>query len=272
MREVRRDGLHTPIKDCDADPGCARYLACLDACPVSPTGDADPSCAAACSKGPSSSQPAVQELADCRTSGAGASCTACGKDSGSGGSPILHQSCQPAKDAGCTNCPAGCFSCEKGSCCDTYVACASSADCKALEKCIKDCQSGIPDDAGSMGTPPPDQSCDYVCSMAHPKGLETWAPRWACLSVFCDKPCGLDSDSCSTCLNEKCANEYVAVEGTPEGYLFDACFQGCPSGFNKCTNACVQMYPGTEASVNVLQACGEAQCPACLGAMDSSPE
>src|SRR5690349_15955570 len=37
-----------PETDCNSEPACAQYLACLDACPVADSGGADSDCAEAC--------------------------------------------------------------------------------------------------------------------------------------------------------------------------------------------------------------------------------
>lgn len=255
---------NTAIMACESDPDCSAYLACLDGCAVGADGDVEPTCAAACPKGTSSSGTAAEmQLTTCRTSGAGAACSACGIDSGSAGNPIVHQKCTPMNDV------SQCAICEDDHCCQTYAACHADPDCHAMQRCLVDCYSGVSDDAGSpQGGAPDGGSCDLICAAAHPKGLVEWAPRDTCISVFCTVACENPPmpplDPCLACIYSKCADEFADLNGTPDGYLFAACITVCPSGANPCTAACMSKYPTTMGPENALISCQQASCPMCM--------
>jgi hypothetical protein len=251
-----------PVKTCNADPGCAAYLACVDKCPQAAGGNVDPACAAKCPRGTASaSTTAEAEIDDCRNTGPGAKCAGCGVDGG-GQNPIVNQTCTPMTDQ------TPCYTCEDDSCCNTYAACHVNPDCTSLETCLKDCYQGVADDAGSpAGGAPDGGSCDIICGGAHMAGLVDWAPRLACLqvkcAVQCENPPMPPLSQCDACINQYCANEYANLNGTPQGYLYGACFAACPSGANPCTAGCIQQYPSASAAGMALAACGNANCPSC---------
>ena len=259
-----------PISKCNSDPDCATYLTCLDACGVAADGNVDPTCASACPTGSSSSGTAAEKLVtDCRTTGAGTACSACGVDGGGdaggqdAGNPIVHQMCTPMQDS------TPCYVCEDDHCCQTYANCHANPDCKGMQRCLVDCHSGVADDAGSpAGGPPDGGSCDLTCGAAHPQGLVDWAPRSTCLSVFCVVPCENPPmpplDPCLACVYQKCADPFANLNGTAQGYMFAACIVACPSGANPCTAGCMSQYPAEMGPENALIACQQTNCPMCM--------
>jgi hypothetical protein len=257
-------GCMTEVTTCNSDPDCSRYLSCLDGCGVGSDGNVDPACAAACPRGSSTSaMTAEMQVDDCRTAGAGASCAACGIDGGAAGNPILHQSCTPMTDT------SSCSTCEDNSCCQTYAKCHADPDCPALLTCLQDCLSGVADDAGApAGGPPDGGSCDLLCATAHPTGLVDWAPRITCIlqfcAVACEDPPMPPLPACEACTNQFCAEQYADLNGTPDGYLFGACFAACPSGANPCTDGCFAQYPSAKARADALDACVAQNCPSCM--------
>jgi hypothetical protein len=162
-----------------------------------------------------------------------------------------------------------CFTCEDDNCCKTEAACLADPDCIALTRCLTDCAGDVADDAGSpTGGPPDGGSCELTCSAAHPKGLVEWAPRDACLLVFCAVKCENPPmpplPTCEACVYEKCADAFANLEGTPEGYLFGSCIAACPSGANACTMACLSQYPSEQVFEQAFYACQTANCPTCM--------
>jgi hypothetical protein len=205
---------------------------------------------------------AEMQLDDCRASGAGAACGACGIDGGAG-NPILHQTCTPMTDT------TSCTTCEDNSCCQTYAACHADPDCPALLKCLQDCLSGTADDAGAPeGGAPDGGSCDLLCAAAHPTGLVEWAPRLTCLLVYCAVACENAPmpplPACESCTNQFCAEEYANLNATPDGYLLGACIDTCPTGANPCNDACFAQHPSSKPALDALTACVAQNCPSCM--------
>jgi hypothetical protein len=251
----------TSISACNSDPDCASYLSCLDACGVGGDGNVDPTCAAACPTGNSTSgMRAEEDLTDCRADGAGAACAACGVDGG-GGNPIVDQTCTPMTDT------TECATCEDDHCCQTYANCHANPDCHAMQTCLVDCLSGVADDAGAPhGGAPDGGSCETICGDAHPQGLVDWAPRDACLllncTVMCENAPMPPLSACDACEFQSCANEYANFDGTPDGYLLGACIAACPTG-SPCENACFIQYPTAMAAAYALFGCTAQNCPSC---------
>lgn len=248
------------VAACNSDPDCAAYLSCIDACGVGSDGDVDAPCAAMCPTGSSSSAAtAEQGLTDCDSASAGA-CGACGGDGGAeGGNPILHQTCTPMNDQ------TACYRCEDDDCCTTYANCHDNADCYNLFTCVVDCQSGVGDDAGSPqggandGGPCTDvvcwSTCNSLCAQKHPNGLADWAPKEACLAMRCAQQCQSPPPSASAeCLIQLCAEEYVDLAGTADGYLYLQCFYICNQDMT-CIDACGAQYPSVAPAASAFAQC-----------------
>jgi hypothetical protein len=251
------------ITACNSAPDCQAYVACLDACPVGAYGNVDPTCESGCPQATSSAGQAAQsQVTACLTSGAGASCAACGGGSdASAEGGILHESC--AKDLDAAN---GCAKCLHEQCCDVRLACLNDPDCVTLANCESDCQSGMQDDAGPAGNPPDGgpYSCDEWCNVKANPSLDKWAQYIACGDTLCQaaSQCG-GGDACSTCVNQSCADEYVALAETPDGYLFDECFAACATTDTACQSQCQTAYPSVQAAFSALGTCSQQHCPVC---------
>jgi hypothetical protein len=239
------------IASCGADPECAAYLSCLDGCPVAADGDVETSCEQACPRGSgSSAQAAINGIALCRTTGGAAGCAACGTGSGGGGSWILQQQCPTSAE---TN---ACYKCEDEHCCQTYASYAESPEAVAYKQCLTDC-------VNAQG-----QACFMTCYQEHPDGIERFAPRWACVSLFCGDAdaCGtLPLTSCELCTNEQCAEPYVALVSDPTGYLLWSCALDCPDGDLACMQACSAEYPSAQPLLEAFLACSATSCGAECG-------
>ncbi|HEX3343490.1 MAG TPA: hypothetical protein VHS09_02910 [Polyangiaceae bacterium] len=253
----------TAIMACNGAPDCATYLSCLDGCPPGADGNVDPTCAAGCPQATSSTgQSSEAQLTTCRTSGAGASCAGCGgsTDGGVEGG-LLHESCAPDLDAA-----NGCAKCLHEECCDARLACLNDVSCSALVDCESDCQAGLPDDAGPAGAPPDGghYSCDEWCNAKTNPGLEKYAQYLTCGEVLCQaaSACG-GGDTCTACVDTSCATEFVALQGSPDGYLFDECIGQCASGDTTCQSQCIAAYPSVQADFSSLGTCEMQHCPSC---------
>lgn len=247
------------IASCSGDPECAAYLQCLFSCPtVEPDGNVDPQCAEACPKGSSSSaQSAEAAITACRTTGPGAtSCPDCkvplpgcvGENSGKW-DWVLCQSCPASIE---TN---KCFKCEEEHCCETYQHCADDPECQAYKNCLKACDPKMP------------LPCKDKCDQSNPKGIANYAPRIACLSVFCadqDSCSDVPEDPCVKCVGDQCGKPYVNVHADPEGYLLAQCTTLCDSSDMACFQACFTKYPDAfpllETYVNCVATSCNAEC------------
>ena len=146
------------------------------------------------------------------------------------------------------------------------LACLNDPSCLALLDCEFDCQSGEPDDAGPTGQPPDGglYSCDEWCgAMANPS-LDKWAQLIACVDILCKGPsqCG-GNDTCTTCVDQYCEAEDLALSATPDGYLFDECLEQCATTDTACQTACQNAYPSVQAAFSSLGTCTEQHCPSC---------
>ena len=251
------------IMACSSDPDCAKYLACLDACPVGPGGDVDAKCAAACPVGTSTTgMQAESALTDCRNTGAGATCAACGVDGGT--SSLLMQTCPapPMEDR--------CATCEDQHCCQSIAACDKDPICDAFKLCLQECVNQVAEDAGEPDATAPDGgdvfACDKYCEQSHPGGLTKWSQAIACVTYFCSdtNACGSSAlPTCQSCTYQQCANQWVAVNATPDGQLLADCLIDCPAGNNPCTVACTNMVPNLMPLLSALTGCATAHCPTC---------
>jgi hypothetical protein len=241
-----RDACATQVDACLADPECPAYLDCLDACPVSDTGDAEPACQAACPRGTGTeSLRAAAALDACRDPGPGVGCEACGVPDRAQvpDFPELHQVCGDSVD------PNACFACQDENCCETQEACNADPDCVAYKDCFRN-------DTG----PNP----FYDCGLAHPQGVAVFAPGYVCAEYHC--AVGMPSctkaerDACFTCLYDVCGEEWAALYRTRDGFLVSWCVGGCAVGDTACDQACYDLYPDAEDEGFRLAVCLLAGC------------
>ncbi len=260
----------TQVTACNADPQCASYVICLDACSVGPTGSADPTCAASCLG--SAPDQAETTLDACESAGAGAACAACGSsdagalDAGAEAS-IVNENCPGDVDA-----DNACNRCIDNSCCNARAACKGDPNCVAFVDCLGNCLSGVPDDAGVHDSGVPDAGgnqhllnyeCDLYCSSAIPGALTNYAPFQLCVFVDCSSACG-ESTACSDCTTQSCVSQWIASNATPEGYLLGDCAAACDATDTACVTACMNEYPSAVAALTALTNCGMTDCPACV--------
>lgn len=238
------------IQECSNDPSCSAHLDCLRACPVGANGDVDPTCEASCPAASGSvGQAAIQALDDCRHTGAGASCTACGgkPDGGDAGGdagcsrPIL---CQQCAGSDLSN---ACYKCEHEKCCDTYAACHNNATCIAYITCIQNCTSGY-------------DKCVSICDAQVPDGgYHDFQAKMACVTARCLAECGGSSQQCQQCTNAHCMNEFLDCQLNDACSHATACLGTC-AGSQQCYDSCVAKYPGDEPVLDTFLTCLKANC------------
>jgi hypothetical protein len=223
---------------CAAEPACASWLDCVLACPVATNGDADPVCEKACPGSSTEDKPRAA-LNDCRRSGAGASCTPCGKI-GPGAHPILNQSCPASTSAD------GCVRCQESKCCKT----SCDAGCNSLIGCIKGC-GGL-----SKG----DTACIDACYAKNPKGVAETGPWLACVGVVCKKDCPgiLTTTDCAACALEKCGAPFADCLAEPACYLRYMCGLACKN--TECYQACDKKHIAGEAAFDRFLLCVADRC------------
>ncbi len=238
-----KDACATQVNGCLADPECPAYLECLEACPTTEAGDADPECQAACPRGTGTeSRRAAAALDACRDPGAGAACEACGTAPRVDVPPFeeLNQTCGASDD---TN---ACFACQDENCCETLAACDAEPDCVAYKDCVRE--------GGDL----------YSCGVEHPRGVEVAAPGYVCAEYHC--AVGMPScdkgerDACFTCLYDTCGAEWAALVRTRDGFLSFWCVAECAVGDNACDQACRDLYPAAEDAELQLGECLVAAC------------
>jgi hypothetical protein len=186
-----------------------------------------------------------------------------GGSAGSAGAsrdPILDQTCPASTE---TN---ACYRCEDIHCCNTYAACAASAECGAYKLCLQACTNGTPDTGDVAKNLPADQNCDLYCYNRHPGGLTLWAPRSACLEQYCydTDACGtVPLNACQRCTNQLCAKPQANLSKTPDGQLLLACNAACGTGGVACLSACLSHYPAASGALDAFGSCVTSQCPVC---------
>jgi hypothetical protein len=244
-----RDACATQIDACLADPECPGYLQCLEACPVTDAGDADPACQAGCPRGTGTeSQRATAALDACRDPGPGAGCEACGIPDRAQvpDLPELQQSCPDSAD------PNVCFACQDESCCESIAACSAEPDCVAYKDCLR----------AYTGENP-----YYDCAIDHPAATAVFAPGFVCAEYLCaitSDPSDLcetsGRDACDTCLYDVCGKEWASLLRFPDGFLLRWCIFGCAVGDAACDEACYDLYPSARDEALQLAECLLAGC------------
>jgi hypothetical protein len=221
---------------CAGDPDCAAYLGCLGQCPPGPGGDADPVCEGACPSAASSAGAQAQAaLTQCRTSGAGADCLACGVDA-SGENPVLREQCPAATSTDASVCKR----CIEEHCCEVDDACGT--DCEGYIGCMAD---------GGPYT---------ACASSYPVGFPQAESYEACLHVECDQStnCATDPDPCNQCIYQECPEEYANLRTNPVGALMRNCI-----GSGAAASTCLAMYPQATALFDAFEVCVSTNCFAC---------
>ena len=238
--------------DCRAEPGCARNLDCVEACPGNGDGDPEPACVARC---PIASSTAAETprlaLERCRRSGRATSCPTC---AGAGRrrytNPLLTSTCENATyDAGPDATPVqeGCSRCISKRCCDARDACNAGLGCVPL----KDCWAGCPD-----------RACEVACYAQHDGSVGRLFGFLGCVEVRCGPECGYVKKPCAACIDDQCGDERVDCNADHDCFLLGECVAQCSLGFS-CVQACKAKYPGAVSLLERLTLCGQARCPPC---------
>jgi hypothetical protein len=235
---------------CQTDPGCASYLDCLLRCPVDAGGVVEPTCEQSCPISASSeTEPLETAFSACRFYGPGEGCGRCAVP------PLpdpLNQTCESRPEPA----PTPCRQCYWDHCCQTWDACYAEGvnpDCDALASCIMACDS-------------PFEPCASTCFDAYPGSVTTLLAQQSCgLSVCAADQRDCDAslrDPCETCLYVDCADSFVTLLSTGEGYLAWLCMSDCGAlgAETACVEACVSDHPGAEAAVSLWAQCIEYRC------------
>jgi hypothetical protein len=221
------------IDACAADPGCASYLECLNACPTGPVGNVDQDCEAACPVADNSTTEGLKaDLTLCRQDGPGSECGPCGVSS------ILEQQCSMSTE---TN---ACAICEDESCCETYIACRDDATCWALKDCLQAC-------------PQTDDACWDQCMADYGDGMDLFGERMTCIFAQCGIECG--SGECNACVTAACPNSSLQCYQRADCWLLEGCVGDC-GGDTTCIQGCYDTYPDATAIFEVLASCSVANC------------
>ncbi len=222
---------------CSSDSACVARVTCLERCPLGPSGDLAPACAAAC---PAGSGAATQAFESCRGR-ATRGCAACGPVVADAGlSPLadklLNQVCAPGTNAD------ACTRCQESKCCDTRAACVGNPACKpGLTECLLGC-SAMPEESAK-------HRCSIACYEKDLKAAAELGGLLACIIAKCPSAseCG-PHDACSLCASERCASYYAECRATPECELISKCrLAECPppgAVTAECTQRCEARYPG----------------------------
>jgi hypothetical protein len=219
---------------CAAEPECAAALECLRACPLAPSGDADPACEASCPL-PSSETAAnaLTTLTTCRVNGVGATCEACGHPPT--GHPLLNQMCEPptAIDA--------CDRCEEEFCCETRC----DAACEDYASCMQGCGN--------------DPSCQDGCAASHPEGVAELGRWLGCQVPLCGDVCmSLIPGPCLGCGVENCPNQFADCFANADCFLRFFCGTRCDT--TDCYLDCDAQYPEASALFGALLLCIGNEC------------
>lgn len=237
--------------DCQADPGCAANLDCIEACPLTADGDPDAACVKACPM-PSASATEQARIAfeQCRTLGAATACASCAaaqrrryQD------PLLTSFCADGTyDASPSDTPlvTACSTCGATKCCASHRAYVADPGAVALRDCVKVCG---------------DPACERACDAEHDSSLATFWGFVVCDSVMCQNECQFPATDCAACTNMNCADELAACRGNHDCDLLWDCFGAC--GTEDCKAACSAKYPSGATAFADFVLCDGQRCPSC---------
>lgn len=238
--------------DCRAEPGCARNLDCIEACPATAEGDPDPDCSARCPIAASTAaETARLALERCRVGGQATDCVTCpGAGRRRNHNPILTSTCENATyDAGPGATPVmeECSRCVGRRCCDARDACRTDESCFPLKDCYGACR---------------DSACEDACFAQYDGSVGRLFGFLGCALVHCATACGSVENPCSACVYRNCADTYVACQADHDCYLLSHCLAPC--GLSQgCVTACTAKFPGAVGLVESQTLCAQARCPLC---------
>lgn len=247
--------------DCRADPGCARNLDCIMACPSSVEAEPEPGCVARCPLAQSSASETPRlALERCRTSGRATDCPTCAAAARRRYQhPLLTSTCEnPTYDAGLTRDGApptptqiGCRKCIGERCCDGRASYLADPSCDLLLDCLEACT---------------DPACRDACFVQFEGAITRTFGYLACPAVRCNSEClGEDQDPCIECTLERCADPYLDCQTNHYCILLVECGSRCSGGAQlaECRAACDAKFPGGVALAEALTLCSLTRCPSC---------
>lgn len=238
---------------CASEPGCARALACLEACAVTDAGGPAPECASRC--GPlatsgTAARDAWNAYGACRAS-AGPGCPACGDDLAEL-DPRLRQSCpNPSWDAGpdASDDRERCSRCVAERCCASRKRCLEDEpECAALRDCRLACDGAV--------------DCIRACNAEREPQIGPLRELLTCTTIRCAEECDVPRNACVACLDASCASEQIACASSTACFLFERCIGEC-SG-EDCASACRRTYPDGVAPYGTFLACTRERCAVCF--------
>lgn len=236
-----RGACASVLAACEADPGCAAYVSCLEACPVGDRGDADPRCGSTCPRGATlDARLLAADVDACRDPGPGSQCAACSVRPRELAPQIaiLNQTCGPSAAT------SACVACQDLYCCETYEACIADRDCAAYRDCAKD------------------EGAFADCAERYIEASNLFAPDIVCAKYHCaiDQPsCDrAQRDPCLECAYTRCTKEWAASEGTGDGFLLGDCIGSCEDP--TCERACYDRYPAARDALFAYGACVTVAC------------
>ncbi len=226
------------ISACNGDPTCASYLACLDGCPVTSSGDVDPACVAQCPPVSGLAGTDAKDAFDaCRQQAAGASCAKCvgGMDGGGTGGAGGAAACQPPA-ALMQQCPAStgtdaCGKCQYERCCDSVNQVFNGGPATDFANCVQACT---------------DLACVQACATKYPNGVQGFGEYEGCAYVECSATGACATDQCGACSYKNCGCELASCESDPGCFLILECESYCTT--TTCAKACVTNATGAASA------------------------
>lgn len=227
---------------CNGDTACVAITDCVQSC-------TDDTCTAGCLAANPGGVTDFNSLTGCVNNECASSCGASatgGNDAGACGVTFSTSACQ---------------TCFTSACCSQGTACASNADCTALDSCVGACTSG-------------DVTCENACVTAHPNGTDALNALGNCLSGQCSAACGLaeadggtqcggfsSTDFCQdTCLLNTCCAQAAACSQNAACLTLFTCVTACAPTDTACITACGNTNAGGVADFNALSTC-QGSCP-----------
>jgi hypothetical protein len=248
------DACGSATQRCQAEPACAPYLDCVDACAPDTTGAPDAACVAACPREGGKSALDARAILDACLVKSAPSCPSCKPKAveGAPSSRIIGQTC-PASPS-----TKPCDVCEDERCCDTYAAYLTVPSAKMLNECAKSCATMT----GSAF-----EQCLLGCYSQYPDAAPVYAERIACVNSYCSDGTCQAATACNGCLYEKCRVEQADCEGDVACNSIEYCVQAaCPGAFTEeCLQGCLPKYPAGIVRYNTAYACSVDKCAAECG-------
>jgi hypothetical protein len=248
------DKCKSELTNCRAEPGCARNLDCIEACPTNAEGDPEASCVSRCPIADASAAEGRRvALEQCRTTGRATSCPDCAASQRRRfRHPLLNSVCEDLPyDAGpdATAVQERCGLCLSKRCCDARNTCNADPSCGALRECVDVCNT---------------DACIDACYVKYDPSIANLFALVTCAVVLCAPECESPDTPCNRCLYGDCADEVMACAADHTCKLLSFCADKC--GPNElCQRACRDKYPAAGTLFSNQLGCVQNRCPgACL--------